>query len=68
MICIDILSSARNAGLDALMEEFIARENIRRFRAQLDQCADEAQRGTLQRLLKDEESRLEEIIASRARP
>ena len=33
------------------VQEFIARENIRRFEAQLSACTDPQQRETLQRLL-----------------
>lgn len=33
------------------MQEFIARENIKRFEAQLAECTDPAQRETLTRLL-----------------
>ena len=43
------------------MQEFIARENIRRFKAQLADCADPAQRETLTRLLDAERRRLNEV-------
>lgn len=43
------------------MEEFVARENIRRFEAKLSVCADEMQRATLAKLLKEERRRLKEI-------
>ena len=48
------------------MEEFIARENIRNFQSQLEDCTDEAQKATLLQLLRDEERHLEEIIGKRA--
>ena len=40
------------------MDEFIARENIKRFKSQLRASADEAQQGTLRKLLRDEENHL----------
>ena len=40
------------------VEEFIARENIRRFEAQLDSCTDPEQRKTLLQLLETERRRL----------
>lgn len=40
------------------MDEFVARENIRRFQAQLDGCADPEQRSTLVQLLESERERL----------
>jgi hypothetical protein len=42
------------------MEEFIARENIRRFEAQLAVCTDERQKAVLQSLLNGERQRLEQ--------
>jgi hypothetical protein len=42
------------------MEEFVARENIRRFQALLDACADPLQRKTLEHLLQVERQRLTE--------
>lgn len=42
------------------MEEFVARENIRRFQAQLDSCTDPDQRATLLKLLEAERHRLTE--------
>lgn len=42
------------------MQEFIARENIRRFKAQLAICVDPTQRETLTRLLEAEHLRLNE--------
>lgn len=47
------------------MEQFVARENIKRFRAQLASCADEQQRQTLKRLLGAEEQRLRELERGR---
>lgn len=40
------------------MDHFIERENIKRFKARLQDCADERQRETLQRLLEEEEAKL----------
>ena len=45
------------------MEEFVARENIRRFEAQLAGCEDEDQRKVLLGLLEAEHKRLDEISA-----
>ena len=42
------------------MQEFIARENIRRFEAQLDACTDPEQRETLSRLLDLEREHLKD--------
>jgi hypothetical protein len=42
------------------MKEYVARENIRRFQAQLAACNDPAQRKTLSDLLKVERKRLAE--------
>jgi hypothetical protein len=50
------------------MDGFIARENIRRFKQQLDACTDEAQRRTLEGLLADEEAKLKAITLSMPRP
>ena len=44
------------------MERFIARENIRRFRHQLENCTDDAEKTTLQKLLADEEAKLRSIV------
>lgn len=44
------------------MQEFIARENIKRFEAQLADCTDEDQRQVILRLLGDEQRRLAEIL------
>ncbi|HEX8937583.1 MAG TPA: hypothetical protein VF776_04875 [Sphingomicrobium sp.] len=43
------------------MEEFIARENIRNFQAQVEVCTDEEQRAMLLKLLQDEELHLAAI-------
>lgn len=43
------------------MEEFVARENIRRFEARLAACADPVQRETLTRLLEAERQRLTKV-------
>ena len=45
------------------MQEFIARENIRRFEAQLADCTDPQQRETLSHLLETERQRLTEALA-----
>ena len=51
------------------MQEFIARENIRRFEAQLAACTDPQQRAVLVRLLDTERQHLAEALADkRARP
>ena len=51
------------------MQEFIARENIRRFEAQLAACSDAKQRETLSRLLETERQRLTQALAEKqARP
>jgi hypothetical protein len=42
------------------MEEFIARENIKRFEAQLAACTDPEQRETLSRLLEQHRQQLVE--------
>lgn len=44
------------------MQEFIARENIRRFEAQLAACTDPEQRKVLSRLLETERNRLKEAV------
>lgn len=49
------------------MQEFIARENIRRFEAQLAACTDAQQRKTLLQLLETERERLTEAQANRQR-
>lgn len=45
------------------MKKYIARENIKRFRQQLETCADDRQRATLTQLLADEEAHLAQIEA-----
>ena len=40
------------------MERFIARENIRRFKAELADCTDEERSATLRELLAEEEAHL----------
>jgi hypothetical protein len=47
------------------MQEFIARENIRRFEAKLSACSDPEQRETLSRLLEIERRRLAEALAEK---
>lgn len=46
------------------MEDFIARENIRRFEAQLQSSADEAQKREIRRLLDAERRHLQQIEQS----
>ena len=48
------------------MEEFIARENIKRFKAQLRASTDDRQKATLQQLLEAEEQRLQTIVEDKA--
>ena len=48
------------------MERFIARENIKRFRQQLETCTDQVQRLTLEKLLAAEEAKLEALGLSSA--
>ena len=43
------------------MEDFIARENIRRFEARLQSSADEAQKREIRRLLDAERRHLQQI-------
>jgi hypothetical protein len=43
------------------VDEFIARENIRRFGEQLQNCTDERLKVTLQQLLAEHEQRLTDI-------
>lgn len=43
------------------MQRFIARENIKRFKRQLESCTDAAQRATLLELIAAEEARLREL-------
>ena len=49
------------------MDEFIARENIRRFEAQLKTAVDDSQRTALEDLLRDERKHLMEISRVRGR-
>lgn len=48
------------------MERFIANENVKRFRTQLDECTDEQQRETLKSLLAEAEARLAELNGKHA--
>ena len=47
------------------MQDFIARENIKRFEAQLAECTDPAQRETLTRLLDEAFRELAEAQAAK---
>ena len=47
------------------VDEFVARENIRRFRAQLEACRDQQKKSVLRELLEAEQGRLSEIRAHR---
>jgi rubrerythrin len=47
------------------MQEFIARENIRRFEGQLAACTDPQQRETLARLLEAERQHLAQFLAEK---
>lgn len=49
------------------MEEFIARENIRRFEAQFDSTTDPNQRAEIKALLDAERQRLQMIRRARTR-
>ena len=49
------------------MQEFIARENIKRFEAQLARCADDEQRVTISRLLDQARLELAEAEARQVR-
>jgi hypothetical protein len=56
-----IQSSDRFAlGKSRIVEEFVARENIKRFEAQLAACTDSQQRETLSRLLEEARHHLNE--------
>ena len=57
----DNSGDGRLGGWGSSMQEFIARENIKRFKAQLQACTDDRQRQTLSRLLEAEETRLAEL-------
>lgn len=50
------------------MEEFIARENIRRFEARLESATDQGQRAEIQALLDAERRRLREIREAKITP
>lgn len=47
------------------MQEFVARENIRRYRQQLSKYPDAAKRKVLCQLLAEEEAKLERLQAER---
>ena len=47
------------------MEAFVARENIKRFKAQLRSTEDEEQKATLRKLLEEEELHLQQVIEAR---
>ena len=49
------------------MDDYIARENIRRFRAQLRASTDVDQRDVIRRLLQAEEAKLDEARARSAK-
>ena len=61
--CIPVLLSCnREAGAEASrMDRFVARENVRRFRQQLENCTDEQQLQTLRELLAETEQQLAEL-------
>jgi rubrerythrin len=44
------------------MDAFIARENIKRFKAQLRSTSDEEQKAVLRKLLDEEEEHLKQVI------
>ena len=50
------------------MKEFVARENIKRFQAQLDSCTDQKQREVLIQLLESERRKLDAIRTFRQTP
>ena len=50
------------------MEEFIARENIKRFEAQFESSTDESQRAEINALLEAERRRLREIRQAKVPP
>ncbi len=43
------------------MDRFVAHENVKRFRKQLESCTDARQRETLKELLAAEEAKLREL-------
>ena len=47
------------------MDAFVARENIKRFKAQLRSAEDEEQKATLRRLLEEEQLHLQLAIETR---
>lgn len=47
------------------MDEFIAHENIKRFRVKLRSSSDEEQKTVLRRLLEAEEQKLEQVRAAK---
>jgi len=47
------------------MKAFVARENIKRFKAQLRSTEDEEQKVTLRRLLEEEQLHLQQVIEAR---
>ena len=47
------------------MQEFVARENIKRFQSQIAACTDPAQRKVLARLLDEEREKLKDIRAEK---
>lgn len=49
------------------MERFIAAENIKRFRQQLESCTDESHRVELEQLLAAEEAKLRSVSGGPAR-
>ena len=61
MICCDRLADRKAFPV----QEFIARENIKRFEAQLAECTDPAQRETLTRLLDEAFRELAEAQAAK---
>jgi hypothetical protein len=50
--------------MEIAMEEFIARENIKRFRAQLRTSSDADQKSVLHKLLDAEEKKLQQARAA----
>jgi hypothetical protein len=48
------------------VEEFVAKENIRRFEAQLAECTDEQQRSVLLGLIEEQRMRLADILRKAA--
>jgi hypothetical protein len=50
------------------MQQFIALENIKRYRRILAETDDEHKRDTVRQLLADEEARLRQLMAANPRP